>query len=55
MSNKKTYDQKHLTTSQRIHIEKGLNDGLSLILDILSAVSGLRNVPYVFFATNRIA
>ena len=28
MSNIK-YDQKHLTTSQRIHIEKGLNDGLS--------------------------
>lgn len=29
MSNKKTYDQKHLTTTQRIKIEKGLNDGLS--------------------------
>ena len=29
MYKKKTYDQKHLTTSQRIHIEKGLNDGLS--------------------------
>ena len=29
MSKQKTYDQKHLTTSQRIHIEKGLNDGLS--------------------------
>ncbi len=29
MPYKKTYDQKHLTTSQRIHIEKGLNDGLS--------------------------
>ena len=29
MPKKKTYDQKHLTTSQRIHIEKGLNDGLS--------------------------
>lgn len=29
MSKKKTYDQKHLSTSQRIHIEKGLNDGLS--------------------------
>ncbi len=29
MSKKKEYDQKHLTTSQRIHIEKGLNDGLS--------------------------
>ena len=29
MSKKNTYDQKHLSTSQRIHIEKGLNDGLS--------------------------
>lgn len=29
MSNRKKYDHKHLTTSQRIHIEKGLNDGLS--------------------------
>lgn len=29
MPKKKVYDQKHLTTSQRIHIEKGLNDGLS--------------------------
>ena len=29
MPKKKTYDQKHLSTSQRIHIEKGLNDGLS--------------------------
>ena len=29
MSKKKIYDKKHLTTSQRIHIEKGLNDGLS--------------------------
>ena len=29
MSKKKTYDQKHLTTTQRIKIEKGLNDGLS--------------------------
>jgi hypothetical protein len=29
MSNKKAYDQKHLTTTQRIKIEKGLNDGLS--------------------------
>ncbi len=29
MLKKKEYDQKHLTTSQRIHIEKGLNDGLS--------------------------
>ena len=29
MSKKRIYDQKHLTTSQRIHIEKGLNDGLS--------------------------
>lgn len=29
MSNKKTYDQKHLTTTKRIKIEKGLNDGLS--------------------------
>jgi IS30 family transposase len=29
MSNIKTYDQKHLTTTQRIKIEKGLNDGLS--------------------------
>lgn len=29
MSKKIEYDQKHLTTSQRIHIEKGLNDGLS--------------------------
>jgi Transposase and inactivated derivatives, IS30 family len=26
MSNKKTYDQKHLTTTQRIKIEKGLNE-----------------------------
>jgi len=29
MSKKKVYDQNHLSTSQRIHIEKGLNDGLS--------------------------
>lgn len=29
MPEKKTYDQKHLSTSQRIHIEKGLNDGLA--------------------------
>lgn len=29
MSKKKEYDHKHLSTSQRIHIEKGLNDGLS--------------------------
>ena len=29
MPKKKIYDQKHLSTSQRIHIEKGLNDGLS--------------------------
>jgi len=29
MSNVKTYDQKHLSTTQRIKIEKGLNDGLS--------------------------
>lgn len=29
MSNKKTFDQKHLSTTQRIKIEKGLNDGLS--------------------------
>lgn len=29
MSDKKTYDQKHLSTTQRIKIEKGLNDGLS--------------------------
>lgn len=29
MPRKKQYDQKHLTTSQRIRIEKGLNDGLS--------------------------
>lgn len=29
MPKKKEYDQKHLSTSQRIHIEKGLNDGLS--------------------------
>ena len=29
MPKKKQYDQKHLSTSQRIHIEKGLNDGLS--------------------------
>lgn len=29
MSKKTTYDQKHLTTSQRIHIEKGMNDALS--------------------------
>lgn len=29
MPKKKEYDQKHLTTSQRIHIEKGLNEGLS--------------------------
>ncbi|MBU5334774.1 IS30 family transposase [Anaerocolumna aminovalerica] len=29
MSNTKTYDQKHLSTTQRIKIEKGLNDGLS--------------------------
>lgn len=29
MPKKKDYDHKHLSTSQRIHIEKGLNDGLS--------------------------
>ncbi len=29
MSKKKTYDQKHLSTTQRIKIEKGLNDGIS--------------------------
>ena len=29
MSQKKRYNQKHLTTSQRIKIEKGVNDGLS--------------------------
>ena len=29
MPKKKKYDHKHLSTSQRIHIEKGLNDGLS--------------------------
>ena len=29
MPKKKEYDHKHLSTSQRIHIEKGLNDGLS--------------------------
>ena len=29
MPKKKEYDHKHLPTSQRIHIEKGLNDGLS--------------------------
>lgn len=29
MSNKKIYDQKHHSTSQRIKIEKGLYDGLS--------------------------
>lgn len=29
MSNKKVYDQKHLTTTQRIKIEKGLMDGAS--------------------------
>lgn len=29
MSKKNKYDQKHLSTSQRIHIEKGLNDGIS--------------------------
>lgn len=29
MSGKNCYDQKHLTTTQRIKIEKGLNDGLS--------------------------
>lgn len=29
MPKKKVYDQKHLSTSQRIHIEKGLNDGIS--------------------------
>lgn len=29
MSNKKAYDQKHLTTTQRIKIEKGLMDGIS--------------------------
>ena len=28
MPKKKEYDHKHLSTSQRIHIEKGLNDGL---------------------------
>lgn len=29
MANKKIYDQKHLSTTQRIKIEKGLNDGAS--------------------------
>ena len=29
MPKKKEYDHKHLSTGQRIHIEKGLNDGLS--------------------------
>lgn len=29
MPKKKQYNQKHLTTTQRIWIEKGLNDGLS--------------------------
>ncbi|MDF2885171.1 MAG: family transposase, partial [Clostridiaceae bacterium] len=29
MLKKKEYNQKHLSTSQRIHIEKGLNDGLT--------------------------
>ncbi len=29
MPKKKEYDHKHLSTSRRIHIEKGLNDGLS--------------------------
>ena len=29
MLKNKSFDQKHLSTSQRIHIEKGLNDGLS--------------------------
>jgi len=29
MPKKNKFDQKHLSTSQRIHIEKGLNDGLS--------------------------
>jgi IS30 family transposase len=29
MSKKVTYGQKHLSTTQRIKIEKGLNDGLS--------------------------
>ncbi len=29
MPKKTEYNQKHLSTSQRIHIEKGLNDGLS--------------------------
>lgn len=29
MPKKKEYDHKYLSTSQRIHIEKGLNDGLS--------------------------
>jgi IS30 family transposase len=29
MSNIKMFDQKHLSTTQRIKIEKGLNDGLS--------------------------
>lgn len=29
MSMNKTFDHKHLSTSQRIHIEKGLNDGIS--------------------------
>ena len=33
MPKKKEYDHKHLSTSQRIHIEKGLNDGLSLKLE----------------------
>lgn len=30
MTDKTTFDKKHLTTSQRIKIEKGLNDGLSM-------------------------
>ena len=30
MSRKNNYDNKHLTTSQRIKIEKGLNDGKSM-------------------------
>ena len=29
MPKKKRYDHKHLSTSQRIYIEKGLNDDLS--------------------------
>ena len=35
------YDQKHLTTSQRIKVEKGLNDGKSFA-EIGRIVEGLR-------------